>query len=262
MMRTAMRTATRTAMIMFAAGLAATALAAPAKKNPPARAARPAQPQKPAPVKPASVKPAPVKPAPAKPAAPMAFVPAELDLAPGETFPVELFVPSPTGKLVLGTLSYAPGPGITVAADKRWTGKVPPWGVKTFPRITASADAEGDQPVTAELDKGGQATLTVRVTPPLVEVVPGRFQFAVRVTSPFHQRMMTGRIQASNPDRFLQDVTALEFNVAPGKTQELVFPLPGAAPAEDQSYDFTLTIETYQGFRMKKTYPLMFPPHS
>ncbi|HTE19822.1 MAG TPA: hypothetical protein VK689_15770 [Armatimonadota bacterium] len=249
----------RVMIAALAAGLAATAVAAPKAKKPAAKPARAAVASKKAPAKP----PVPVKPAePAKPPRPMAFTPAELDLAPGESFPVELFVPSPTGKAVQGSLSFTPGAGISVTPDKRWTGRVPPWGAKTFPRVTASADAEGDQPVTATLDRGGEAALTVRVTPPLLEIVPGHRQLTVRVTSPFHHRPLTGRIEAANPDRFLQDVTALEFNVAPGKTQELVFPLPGAAPAEGESYNFTLTVETYQGFRMKKTYPLMFPPHS
>src|SRR4051794_22862292 len=77
----------------------------------------------------------PAKTAPA-PVGPMAFTPAELELAPGETSLVTLFVPSPTGKYFSGTLSFLPEKGLAVQPDARWPDRIPPWGVKVFPKIT------------------------------------------------------------------------------------------------------------------------------
>lgn len=191
--------------------------------------------------------------------APIRFMPGELDLAPGESYPAELFVPSPTGKAASASLSFKPEKGISVTPDPRWKGRIPPWGVKTYPKLTAAPDAEGDIPVGVALEGGGQTTLVVRVVRPQLELVPGLFKLTVKVTSPFRTRVMTGRIRASNPDRFLEDVTTREFKVAPGKTEEVVFPLPGAAPVADEKYDFTLAVETYRGYKDTKTYPLMFP---
>src|SRR4051812_36617034 len=74
----------------------------------------------------------PAKTAPAH-AAHMVFTPAELELAPGETYPVVLFVPSPTGKYFSGALNLVPGKGVTVQPDPRWPERIPPWGVKVFP---------------------------------------------------------------------------------------------------------------------------------
>ena len=212
---------------------------------------------------PAPKRPAPAKAAPAVPtkaAKPMAFTPAGLDLAPGETYPVALYVPSPNGKYFQGTLGYAPPPGITVKADERWTGKLPPWGAKTYPKIIAAQDAAGELTVRAALEKGGTAALTVRVAAPVVELVPGERKLTVKVTNPFRSRPMSGRILASNPDRFLQDVTSREFKAPPGEPVEVVFPLPGAAPVETETYEFTLEVRTYAGYRDRKTYPVKFPP--
>jgi len=226
------------------AGLAANALGAPA----PAGGAKRAAPKPKPPVK-----------APAPLAGPMTFSPPELDLAPGESYPAELLVPSPTGKAVQGKLTYTPGSGVTVEPDSRWTGRVPGWGVKTYPRVSAAADASGNIPVTAVFDRGGQATLTVQVQRPHLEVAPGHQKLTVKVTSPFRRRLLTGRVIASNKDRFLQDVTTREFKIGPGQSQELVFPLPGAAAAEGETYDFTFRVETYQGYKDQQTYPLSFP---
>jgi hypothetical protein len=218
-----------------------------------------AAPRKPSPPRKPAAKPAPAKPQPA-PSRPMAFNPAELDLAPGETYTNELFVPSPTGKAVTGKLAITAPAGLTVKDDPRWTGRVPPWGVKVYPKITAAADASGELPVEAILDKGGKAKLLVRVQAPLVNVTPGEKKLTVMVTNPFKSRLMTGRVQASNPDRFLQDITSLEFKLAPGASTDLVFPLPGAAPAEGEMYDFTILLQTYQGYKDEKTHKLAFPP--
>jgi len=190
----------------------------------------------------------------------MAFTPKELDLAPGESWPAELFVPGPASKAGATTLGFAPGKGLSVEPDARWNGKVPAWGTKVHPRVTAAPDAEGEIPVAAALEKTGGATLLVRVAKPKVEPVPGTFKLTVRIGNPFRTRLMTGRVVASNPDRFLEDITAREFRIAPGKTEDVVFPLPGAAPAPDETYNFTIGVDTYAGYHEQKTYPLVFPP--
>ena len=207
----------------------------------------------------ATAKPSAPKPEP-KPIPPIAFTPPDLDLAPGETYLAELSVPSPTGHAFTGKLNYTPGNGLTVKPDARWNDKLPPWGVKTYPRITANSSAVGDIPVEVELEGGGKATLTVHVMAPTVELTPGLGRLTVKVTSPFRTRAFNGKVDLSNPDRFLQDVTSREFKLAPGETGELVFPLPGAAPAESEKYDFTLKLRGYHGYRFQKTYSLSFPP--
>jgi hypothetical protein len=72
--------------------------------------------------KPAAKAPA-AKPAPAKP---MAFNPPELDLAPGETYLTELFVPSPTGKELQAAVEFSPARGARVQADSRFKDRIPP----------------------------------------------------------------------------------------------------------------------------------------
>lgn len=213
---------------------------------------------------PAAKSKAPAK-APVKPAAPMAFKPTVLDLAPGETYPVELFVPSPTGKEYSGTLDFEVEKGVTVTPDSRWKGRVPGWGAKTYPKLTAARDATGEYTLKASIGSGEsvkQSTLKVRTVAPQIELEPGVFKLTLKVTNPFESRLLNGRIAISNPDRFLQDVTTREFKIEPGKTQELVVPLPGAAPVCGETYDFTVEVETYQGYKEKKTYPLAFPPHT
>jgi hypothetical protein len=214
----------------------------------------------PAPKKPAAQTPA--KPAPKTPAKPMGFAPTELDLAPGETYLTELFVPSPTGKAFTGQVAYTAPDGLVVKPDARWTGKVPPWGLKTYPRVTAAPTATGDHAIKASITKGAEASLAVRVMPPGIEPVTGLHKLTIKVTNPFRHRLMTGKVKAANPDRFLQDITTREFKVAPGETQEVEFPLPGAAPVDGEKYDFTLTVETYHGYRSEKVYSLEFPPHT
>lgn len=202
------------------------------------------------------------KAAPKKATPPMAFNPGELDLMPGESYPIELFVPSPTGKEAQGELVFTPEKGLTVKPDSRWTGKVSRYGAKTYPSIFAARDIEeGTHPVNATFaDK--QAALKVRVVRPEMEIIPGQMKLTLKVKNPFRTRLLNGRVIASNPDRFLQDITTLEFKVTPEKTQEIVFPLPGAAPADGEKYEFTLTVETYQGFRETKTHALTFPPNT
>lgn len=218
--------------------------------------AAPKRPQRPAKK---SDKPAAKKP----PVQPMAFNPGELDLLPGESYPVELYVPSPTGREFQGELTFAPAKGLTVKPDSRWNGKVSRYGAKTYPSIFAARDIEqGTFTVDATFAEEHKSALKVRILRPEMEIVPGQMQLTVKVTNPFRTRLLNGRIIAANPDRFLQDITAREFKVTPGNTQDVVFPLPGAAPADGEKYDFTLTVETYQGFRETKTHALEFPPNT
>lgn len=210
----------------------------------------------------AKPKPKPKPRKPAEPRKPMAFKPGELDLAPGESYLTELFIPSPTGKHVTGKLTFGPTEGIVAKPDARWDGKVPPWGRKVFPLVAASPGLpEGEYGFRAAFDKGGAAELKVRVVAPQLEPIPGLRQVSVRITNPF-RRVLQGKIKAENPDRFLQTITTREFEIKPGETGEVVFPLPGAAPAEGEKYNFTFTVDSYRGWHFERTYPLEFPPHT
>jgi hypothetical protein len=234
---------------LVAAGLVALAplvAAAPPRTAPPA-ATRPG-------------KPAPPPAAPPPAARVPGFTPAELELAPGETYPVTLFVPSPTGKYFSGALSFAPDKGVTVQPDARWPDRIPPWGVKVFPKVTAAADAAGTTRVTATLTGGGSATLNVTLQRPEVKLVPAIHALQIQVRNPMRSRALKGRIGLTNPDRFLGDVTSALLDVAPGATQETRIPLPGAAPSEHEKYAFTYTLQTWAGYREQQTLPLTFPP--
>ena len=217
-----------------------------------------AAPEAPTPTTPPEAKAKPTGKATPKPAPVMAFKPATLELAPGETFDVELFVPNPKGKEAPAELSFTSGEGVTVLADKRWKDKLPRYGVKLYPKLTASKEADGEIPVAFTV--GGQkATLNVKIVRPAIEVIPAYKKLTVKVTSPYTARQFNGRVQVSNPDRFLQDITTREFKLAPGQSAELLFPLPGAAAAETETYDFTVLVEGYHGFKDKRTHPLKFP---
>jgi hypothetical protein len=209
-----------------------------------------------APPKDPAAKPAP-KIAP-KPKPVIAFKPATLELMPGETFLVELFIPNPAGKEVPAKLGFWPGGGVDLTPDARWKGKLPRYGAKLYPKISAISRADGEIPVAVTVD-GQKATLNVKIVHPTIEVVPAYKKLTVKVTSPFTERACNGRVEVSNPDRFLQDITTREFKLMPGQTAELLFPLPGAAAAESETYDFTVLVEGYHGFKDKKTHPLSFP---
>lgn len=197
------------------------------------------------------------KPAP-KPKPVIAFKPTTLELMPGETFDAELFIPNPSGKEMPADVAFSPGPGVSVKPDARWKGKLPRYGAKLYPKFTAARDADGDIPV-AVMVAGQKATLNVKIVHPAIEVVPAYKKLTVKVTSPFSTRACNGRVEVSNPDRFLQDITTREFKLMPGQTAELLFPLPGAAAAESETYDFTILVEGYHGFRDKKKHALAFP---
>ena len=199
------------------------------------------------------------KPQKAKPATRMEFRPAELELSPGETYPVELFIPNRSRKPAVTTLSYAPK--ADVLPDARWTGKIGRYGVKTWPKIHLSSQAKGEIPITASAGKFGEAQLLIKVSEPSLKVIPGLFKLTVIVRNSFQNRKLKGRLIASNPDRFLQDITTREFMIPPGHQQTLVFPLPGAAPADGETYDFTFQVQSYAGYRATRKYSLKFPPH-
>ncbi|MBM3457893.1 MAG: hypothetical protein FJX77_05105 [Armatimonadetes bacterium] len=189
----------------------------------------------------------------------MRFALEGLDLAPGDSYLVELVVPSPTGRAVTGTLAFEAAPGVTVQPDTRWKDRLPAWGAKTYPRIRCSPQSTGEILVRARFSAGGEALLPVRIATPTMDPIPAADRLTVKITNPFRSRPMTGRVQAANPDRFLGTITARPFRLGPGETGEVVFPLPGAAPAEGEEYLFTLTLQTYDGHKSQKTIPLKFP---
>lgn len=197
-----------------------------------------------------------------KPASRMEFRPATFDMMPGETYPVELYIPNRTRRTMAAKLTYKAGNGLSVKPDRRWTGKIGRYGAKSWPKIVAGPKAKGVIPVTATVDKVGSAKLTIRIVEPTLKVTPGLFQVAVVIANPFRERKLKGRIIASNPDRFLQDITTREFFILPGKKARLVFPCPGAAPVETETYDFTFEIHGYAGYRSVRKYALEFPSHS
>jgi hypothetical protein len=198
---------------------------------------------------------------PGKPAAPMTFTPAAMDLLPGETYPVTLFVPSPNGTYYSGELSFAHERGLRVEPDARFPDRIPPWGVKVFPKVRSAPDAEGTGKVVAILTPAGRtATVNVALVRPEVKLVPGIHQLRIQVTNPMRSRPLKGRIGVANPDRFLGNVTSGLLDIAPGSTQEIKIPLPGAAPATDETYAFTYNLQTWAGYRDEKTVNLQFPP--
>jgi hypothetical protein len=95
---------------------------------------------------------------------------------------------------------------------------------------------------------------------PAVKLIPGIHVLTVQVTNPMRGRPLKGRIGLANKDRFLGDVTGALLDVAPGATQEVKIPLPGAAPSEHEQYAFTYTVQTWAGYREQQTLPLTFPP--
>jgi hypothetical protein len=189
----------------------------------------------------------------------MSFLPPDLDLAPGESYRVELFVPAPGGKPAAGTLTLATGKGISVQEDTKFPSKLPAWGAKTYPTVTAAADAAGEALLTATHSAGGEATLRLNIVEPGVTPTPGDQRLTVRITNPFRMRPLIGRILAANPNQLLQYVTAREFRIPPSSAADMFFPLPGLAAAADGNYEFTLTLQSYQGYRSKRTFSLKFP---
>ena len=65
---------------------------------------------------------------------PMVFSPAVLELAPGETYLTELWIPNVAGKEAPVGLKLTPGAGLSLIPDRRWTGKLPRYGAKLYPK--------------------------------------------------------------------------------------------------------------------------------
>ncbi len=207
---------------------------------------------------------APPRPKPTKVSAapPLAWKPASLELCPGERSLVELFIPGSARPTPGALLKVDAGTGLTYEPDKRYKGTVARWGAKLFPLVRARADAPvGDTTVTASFGTQS-ATLKIQVQEPEIRVTTGIRMLTVAVTNPFKSREIVGRIGAQNKDRFLENVTSRDVKVGPGASQDLVFPLPGAAPVESESYDFTFTVQTYQGYKKASRHSLRFPPHT
>lgn len=188
------------------------------------------------------------------------FRPAELDLAPGEQYPVEVFFPNHQRKKYGATPALETSEGLTLVPDNRGKGTIPRYGLKLYPKVRAAADASGEQWVEGRLAGLKSQRLAVRIVEPELKPIPGDQRVAVRITNPFRVRPLTGRIVAANPNRFLQNVTARLFRIEPGSTGEVVFPLPGAAAAPGETYEFTFDLQTYQGYRKKHRFDLEFPP--
>lgn len=188
------------------------------------------------------------------------FLPAALDLAPGETYPLEIFFPNPKRKAFQAAPQITASEGLTLIPDTRAGGAIPRYGLKLYPKVTARPDATGPQQIEASLEGVRGASLPVRIVEPEIRPAPGYQVLAVRITNRFRARPLSGRILASNPNRFLENVTAREFRIPAGEMGEVVFPLPGAAPAQDETYEFSLELQTYQGYRRVYKYDLEFPP--
>jgi len=181
------------------------------------------------------------------------FAPADLDLAPGERYMFEVTIRNPIGKPQQATVTLAPDPGLTVS-PATWKGRLPTWGVKLYLRISAAPDRSADGSVTVRLAVGGktlaQRAFVVRNTVPQADIVADWQGGAVtfRITNTFRTRKLKGGVTLTNPDRFLQDITTGLFDVEPGRTAEVRIPIPGAAPAPGESYQFTAVYRTWEGY--------------
>ena len=191
------------------------------------------------------------------------FNPADLDLAPGETYLFGVHVRNPIGKRVKAVITLVPSSGLSLTIE-RWEGVLPPWGVKLFPRVKASSNRSTDGTVTVELRAEGKmigsAVFQVRHTLPQADLIADWPSKCVifKITNTFRNRRLKGGVRLSNPDRFLQDVTTGLFDVEPGKTAEIRIPVPGASPAEGEAYRFTAEFRTWEGYKGRIIRDLVF----
>lgn len=192
--------------------------------------------------------------------------PAVLDLAPGETYPVEVLIPSPTGHKANVQVSLDAPSGIGIRPD-RWEGTVPPEGKKLYPQVTLAApvpSAIGPAPAVeiATQFMGGSGPggrFAVHVAEPSLQMIPGAHELRIRVHNPFFGRAFNGRVQVANPDRFLQNVNSRLLHIPPGLDEEVAIPLPGASPAPGAAYQFTATLQSWQGYKRAFSQRLKFP---
>ncbi|MGC8834626.1 MAG: hypothetical protein ACP5R4_11305 [Armatimonadota bacterium] len=191
------------------------------------------------------------------------FNPADLDLAPGETYLFGVHVRNPLGKRVKAVITLVPSSGLSLTIE-RWEGILPPWGVKLFPRIKAATTRSADGTVTVELQaegkKIGSSVFHVRHALPQADLTADWPSKCVvfKITNTFRSRRLKGGVRLSNPDRFLQDITTGLFDVEPGKTAEIRIPVPGASPAEGEAYRFTAEFRTWEGYRGRIIRDLVF----
>lgn len=204
-------------------------------------------------------------PAVAAPAA-VQFSPSELDLAPGESYLFGAHVKNPLGKPTRAVVLLTADSDLTLSTQK-WEGILPKWGVKLFPRIRAGVNRSRDGSVTVRLVVSGKTVaegrLAVRHTVPEADLVADwpRQCVVFKITNTYRNRRLKGGVRLSNPDRFLQDVTTGLFDVAPGHTAEIRIPVPGASPAEGETYRFTAVYRTWEGYTGKIVRDLVFEDH-
>ncbi|MGQ9523427.1 MAG: hypothetical protein ACUVTZ_01175 [Armatimonadota bacterium] len=194
------------------------------------------------------------------------FSPAELDLAPGESYLIGIHVRNPLGKPTKATITLTGDSDLKLSVEK-WEGVLPKWGVKLFPRIRASVSRSQDGFVTVRLVVAGktvsQGRALIRHTVPVADLVADWPSQCVvfKITNTYKNRRLKGGVRLSNPDRFLQDVTTGLFDAAPGQTVEVRFPVPGASPAEGETYRFTAVYRTWEGYTGRIVRDLVFENH-
>lgn len=101
------------------------------------------------------------------------------------------------------------------------------------------------------------AILSMRPRLASSDVLRGPWHLAIRIHNPTDRRLR-GRVEVDNPNRFLGTIVSRIVSVAPGSTRVVTIPLPGAVPAPDQRYPFTVTFESWDGFRAQRTQSLLF----
>lgn len=194
------------------------------------------------------------------------FSPSDLDLAPGEGYLFGVHVKNPLGKPTKAVVLLTADSDLTLSTQ-RWEGVLPKWGVKLFPRIRAAANRSRDGSVTVRLVVSGktigEGRFAVRHTVPEADLVADwpRQCVVFKITNTYRNRRLKGGVRLSNPDRFLQDVTTGLFDVAPGQTAEVRIPVPGASPAEGETYRFTAVYRTWEGYTGRIVRDLVFEDH-
>jgi len=194
------------------------------------------------------------------------FSPTELDLAPGEAYLFGVHVKNPIGKPTKAAILLTADGDLTLSTE-RWEGLLPKWGIKLFPRIRAAAGRSRDGFVTVRLvvsgKTAGEGRMLVRHTVPEADLVADWPSQCVvfKITNKYRNRRLKGGVRLSNPDRFLQDVTTGLFDVAPGQTAEVRIPVPGASPAEGETYRFTAVYRTWEGYTGRIVRDLVFEDH-
>lgn len=90
-----------------------------------------------------------------------------------------------------------------------------------------------------------------------VAAPPTLWRLAVTVRNPT-DRVLKGSVEVSSPSRFLGTVVSRMVRVAPGSRRTVTIPLPGAAVAPDQRYEFTARFVGWDGTTAERTQNLLF----